>query len=236
MDNTKTVKKFQPHLLLPENKVGRDFIVADIHGHRQLLERHLEQLGFSASHDRLISVGDLIDRGPDSAGCLDLLEEPWFWTVRGNHEQLLIDAVVGQTDALWSRWLLNGGSWVLSHEDVQVQDWANALQYLPLTITVPVAGAMIGICHAEYNEAHWADRYDASETALMAWIWGRKRLKTRDATPVAGIDWVFSGHTLVKKVETLGNSVFIDQGAFLNNPMTLIDLKDWLANHDALTV
>lgn len=223
--------RFQPHLILPENKVGRDFIVSDLHGHRAQLDQALQDVDFSEAHDRLISVGDLIDRGPDSAGCLSLLEEPWFWAVRGNHEQMLIETVNQQTDALWSRWLLNGGSWVLNHPDVAQQDWADTLQYLPLTITLPCQDYTVGICHAEYTGEHWGERYDAEDEAIIEWLWGRTRLKRNNRQPVKGVDWVFSGHTIVDKPQQLGNSVFIERGAYLDNPITLIDLQQWLVEN-----
>ncbi|MGL9724118.1 metallophosphoesterase [Sodalis sp. (in: enterobacteria)] len=37
-------------------------------------------------------LGDLIDRGPQSEACLPLLENPWFRSVRGNHEQMACPA------------------------------------------------------------------------------------------------------------------------------------------------
>lgn len=225
--------QFQPHVILPENKLGRDFIVSDLHGHRAELDQALLNVGFSVTTDRLISVGDLIDRGPDSPGCLQLLEEPWFWAVRGNHEQMLIETVTEQTDTLWSRWLLNGGSWVLNHSDVEQQDWASALQYLPLTITLPCQDYSVGICHAEYKGDHWGDRHEASDASIIEWLWGRARLKAGNSKRVRGVDWVFSGHTIVENPKILGNSVFIERGAYLNNPLTLIDLQQWLSETKA---
>jgi serine/threonine protein phosphatase 1 len=222
------LSKYQPHLLLPENTTGRDFIVSDLHGHRERLETALSKLKFSPQQDRLISVGDLIDRGPDSPGCLDLLQEPWFWAVRGNHEQMLIETEAAQTDALWSRWLMNGGSWVLQQPDIAVKNWAEQLKYLPITITLPCQDYQVGICHAEYTDAHWGDRHNADDDATINYLWGRTRLKSHNNQPINGVDWVFSGHTIVSDVKTLGNSVFIERGAYLDNPLTIIDLQHWL--------
>lgn len=50
----------------------------------------------------MLSVGDLVDRGPDSIGCLKLLEAPWFHAVMGNHEQLLLN--------YFAPWLAYGAS------------------------------------------------------------------------------------------------------------------------------
>ena len=68
------------------NEYGHDFVVGDIHGHRQRLLDELARQGFDKAKDRLFSVGDLVDRGPDSFDTLALLSEPWFHFVRGNHE------------------------------------------------------------------------------------------------------------------------------------------------------
>ncbi|WP_303720074.1 metallophosphoesterase, partial [Pseudomonas aeruginosa] len=58
--------------------------------------------------DLLISVGDIIDRGPDSMKCLQLMQEKWFYAVRGNHEQMALDALENNDFSLWS---INGGNW-----------------------------------------------------------------------------------------------------------------------------
>lgn len=70
----------------PPNAYGHDFVVGDIHGHRQRLLDELARQGFDKEKDRLFCTGDLIDRGPDSFGTLALFFEPWFHCVRGNHE------------------------------------------------------------------------------------------------------------------------------------------------------
>lgn len=76
------------------NTLGRDFAVGDLHGCKDALEQLLTHVNFDPSVDRLFSVGDLVDRGPDSWGCIALLEEPWFHAVLGNHEQLTIASLM----------------------------------------------------------------------------------------------------------------------------------------------
>src|SRR3546814_17288249 len=79
------------HRHLAANKVGSDFIVGDLHGCLDLLQVELDRVGFDRAKDRLFSVGELIDRGPDSMGCLRLLREPWFFAARGNNADMLLD-------------------------------------------------------------------------------------------------------------------------------------------------
>ena len=61
------------------NQRGRDFVVGDIHGWYGPLMAELEAVCFDPARDRLFSVGDLINRGPDSERCLLLTQEPWFF-------------------------------------------------------------------------------------------------------------------------------------------------------------
>jgi len=70
----------------PSNARGNDFVVGDLHGHRQQLLGELDRIGFDRSRDWLFCTGDLVDRGPDSFGTLELVREPWFYFVKGNHE------------------------------------------------------------------------------------------------------------------------------------------------------
>ena len=60
---------------------GRDWrniwLMGDLHGCFALLMARLRRLRFDPA-DLLISVGDLIDRGPQSADCLGLLRSRWF--------------------------------------------------------------------------------------------------------------------------------------------------------------
>lgn len=72
----------------------RTIIVGDVHGCRIELEALLDRIGF-ASGDRLVFVGDLVARGPDSLGVLDVVRRTGAVVVRGNHEQKILDARAG---------------------------------------------------------------------------------------------------------------------------------------------
>jgi serine/threonine protein phosphatase 1 len=97
------IKKFEA------NTVGRDFVVGDIHGCYDLLMNELQYVVFNRAVDRLFSVGDLVDRGPDSFKCLSLPFEHWFHAVRGNHEIMMLEALNNEPLMLYL-WLQNGGS------------------------------------------------------------------------------------------------------------------------------
>jgi Calcineurin-like phosphoesterase len=68
----------------------RTVIVGDVHGCAGELDSLLDTIAF-ASGDRLVFVGDLVARGPDSLGVLDIARTTGAIIVRGNHEQKLLD-------------------------------------------------------------------------------------------------------------------------------------------------
>src|SRR4051812_30787919 len=74
---------------LPVNKKGKDYIVGDLHGTFPLLVNFMKHVKFDVNKDRLISVGDLVDRGPMSFECLKLLKHDWFHSIKGNHEIMM---------------------------------------------------------------------------------------------------------------------------------------------------
>ncbi|MDN3521409.1 metallophosphoesterase [Halomonas ramblicola] len=208
-----------------ENHSGRDFFVGDLHGQWHRFEAALARVDFDPGHDRLFSVGDLIDRGDDSLACLNLALKPWFFGVRGNHELLALDALAGTDDRAWALWMINGGGWALHEEPGDLRRLLEAaLARLPHAREVEVAGRRIGMVHAE-PPADWAGIEAADAHQL---VWGRRRIARGDATPVVGIDAVVVGHTIVPEPLTLGNVHYIDTGAFRTGRLTLVEARTLL--------
>jgi len=102
----------------------RLFAIGDIHGRADLLELLLRKLfteeKLNLLVDKLIFLGDYMDRGPDSSRVVELvknLQEMHMNNViclYGNHEDLMIKAVdqVGDPDDPWGSdywWRVNGG-------------------------------------------------------------------------------------------------------------------------------
>ncbi len=65
----------------------RTIIVGDIHGCADELVSLLEAVQFKIGKDRLISVGDVVDRGPKVSDCFRILREYKAWSCLGNHEE-----------------------------------------------------------------------------------------------------------------------------------------------------
>lgn len=93
------------------NLIGRDFCIGDLHGALPCLVQLLEGLDFDVTRDRMFSVGDLVDRGPNSLKCLSLINESWFFSALANHEVLMLAAFRGHPHS--DMWIQNGGLWGL---------------------------------------------------------------------------------------------------------------------------
>src|SRR5262245_21578515 len=77
----------------------RRIFVGDLQGCREELETLLERARFDPASDRLYSVGDAINRGPDSAGCVRLLKRLGAAMVVGNHELHWFELAAGRRKA-----------------------------------------------------------------------------------------------------------------------------------------
>jgi hypothetical protein len=73
----------------------RTFVVSDAHGYPELIQNALDHGGFQPGEDGFVYAGDLLDRGPDSQGCIDLVERYATEVLLGNHElAVLLDIII----------------------------------------------------------------------------------------------------------------------------------------------
>ncbi|WP_371365336.1 metallophosphoesterase [Pseudomonas sp. QL9] len=212
----------QPVLKLCIPPGRRVFVLGDIHGAYDLVDEALDLVEFNKSKDLLISVGDLIDRGENSDKVLDLLSQPFFLAVRGNHEHLFLLAHAQEfVDMnLLGRLVRDYGAWwwLLIDEEQQVKI-LNSLNPLPISIEISTPQMTLGIVHAELPKSitYWQTFLSLLEKrdqrTIQSALEGRSRLTSQNATTISGIDYIFSGHTIVPAITALGNSVFLDTGA-----------------------
>ena len=66
--------------------VIRDIVIGDVHGCLEELDELLRTIEYTTT-DRLVFVGDLVDRGPDSAGMVRRVRELSAICVMGNHDE-----------------------------------------------------------------------------------------------------------------------------------------------------
>lgn len=216
------------------NVAGRDLIVGDIHGHFTKLQAELDEIGFDPeAGDRLFSVGDLVDRGPESDLALEWLAKPWFHAVAGNHEDFAIRWPNGQIQA--GHYVANGGGWNVANPRELQLEFKAAFEALPVAIELETEAGLIGIVHADCPYRDWATfrRILAgggkeTEHATMMAQWSRDRADKMLDSEVQGVRAVVVGHTPMQRMSILGNVIFIDTGAWLGSGrhFTVIDAAD----------
>lgn len=83
-----------PQTYLPTTHNERRLIViGDIHGMNTELGHLLGEARYDSSHDHVVTLGDMVNKGPDSKGVLARLMTMNASAVRGNHEHHLLLAL-----------------------------------------------------------------------------------------------------------------------------------------------
>lgn len=129
--------------------MSRTYVIADTHGMYDLLMKAINTIKVNEASNldddyKIITLGDYIDRGPDSAKIVDyLMGHPEITAIAGNHEKMLL----GWLDYQWDigNYLLNGGNSTLLSYGQKVGEAAdrnavpkahiNFLKSLPLYVT-----------------------------------------------------------------------------------------------------
>src|SRR5205823_7793581 len=115
---------------------GRLYIIGDIHGRSDLLDNIADQISRDlaanpASDCLIVTIGDYIDRGPDSRGVVDRLAgNPFptdFVALKGNHEILLETFLRDPSTA--DRWRRLGGLETLHSYGVDVGELMRGRNY-----------------------------------------------------------------------------------------------------------
>ena len=208
------------HRYPPNENGGRDFAVGDIHGHFTRLQAALDAAGFDPEKDRLFSVGDLVDRGPECRDVLDWLAKPWFRPVRGNHDDYVCRFDTCDVD----NWVYNGGAWFAGLAWDEQREFAAQFRDLPVAIEVETDAGLVAIVHADCPFASWgeligelqspesAKRLKLVKNTLM---WSRSRIENDERSHVEGLRALVCGHTPLRHPVALGNVYHIDTAGWL---------------------
>jgi serine/threonine protein phosphatase 1 len=205
---------------------GNLYVIGDIHGSLESLERLLDKINPDLSRDRLVFVGDYIDRGPQSKGVVDYIirlqnQAPpeQIICLKGNHEAMFLAFLQGEPAEMF---LFNGGlatleaywgdDWVDRKGLVLSPDHEQFYRDLPLYYETPDyifvhAGLKPGLPLAEQVEDD------------LLWIRGEFITSEEDF----GRRVIF-GHTPFKQPLLMPNKIGIDTGAVYGNFLTAIKL------------
>lgn len=113
----------------------RTYAIGDIHGCLDKLKAMLERIEAWQTGGKVVFLGDYVDRGPDSAGVIDLImagptKPGWEWiALKGNHEDMMVTCIRGENPIEW--WIGNGGAQTIASYGGEVTEghleWCAAL-------------------------------------------------------------------------------------------------------------
>lgn len=237
----KASRAARPRARVPAGE--RVYAIGDVHGRLDLLT---ELVGQIAADDRgrpdavttLIFIGDLVDRGPDSAGVLRLVralrEEGRFSVrlIRGNHEEVLMLAAQGNPRA--ARALVQiGGEATIRSFGISDQEAASGnfidlaellRERLPRADIALLEEGEDLIEIGDYAFVHAGIRPGVplaeQSVADLRWIRDEFLDSSRDHGKV-----VVHGHTVAAEIQDLPNRVGLDTGAFATGRLSAVGLE-----------
>ena len=215
----------------------RLYIIGDIHGRLDLLDQMIDRIGRDAQHfggtNLTVTLGDYVDRGPDSRGVINrLLNNPFpgdYIALKGNHEALF-EKFLKEPD-IGNYWRQLGGLQTLhsfgiavrplmmskKFEEVAEQlrsvlsaDQLNFIKSLKNSLTVD----RFFLCHAGVRPGVPLDRQREED---LLWI--------RHDFLCSDVDFgkiVVHGHTPIERPEFRPNRINIDTGAFATGRLTCL--------------
>ncbi|WP_034697372.1 metallophosphoesterase [Acinetobacter bohemicus] len=216
--------------------IRRLFVVGDLHGCYLEFMQQLKKVEFDFKKDLVISVGDLVDRGQDSLKCLELIKEPWFEAIRGNHEQMCLEAQLAPEMVDFH--CKHGGEWLYQLPIEKKLECLTLCVNLPIVLEVVFKGKIYGFVHADIHLNNWQEFKKSilqndyftleNSSALQMALWGTGRisygLKSQLLKTVTDIDEIYLGHTVVSVPQQYHNCFFVDTGAVFGKRLTIKEL------------
>ncbi|KEO90299.1 serine/threonine protein phosphatase [Erythrobacter longus] len=218
----------------------RYYLIGDIHGRLDLFEAMVaaiedDDASRGNANTQVVLLGDLVDRGPDSAGVVALARQ---WQSRravrvlaGNHEQMMLDAF--KKPEILRHFLKHGGretimSYGLNKKQFNAMTLDELYTALPQLISQSerdyIASFEEYIIAGDYMFVHAgidpALPIDEQKRADLLWI--RDRFLNHEG-PLDKV--IVHGHTIFNKVMDCGNRIGIDTGAFRSGVLSALVLE-----------
>ncbi|UCE33586.1 MAG: serine/threonine protein phosphatase [Deltaproteobacteria bacterium] len=204
---------------------ARTLIVGDIHGCLDMLKRLVDKIRWDPGADRLVFIGDYIDRGENSKGVIDFIIElkkdsQFVQCLIGNHEQMFLDYLSGSD---LNSFIANGGLTTLrSYKQAQREAEeplipASHLDYFASLVTMVELDEYY-VVHAGFRPGRPLEEQDLFD---MVWI--------RDEFIYSSYDFgktVIFGHTPLYEPMVLENKIGIDTGAVYGNRLTCLEIPE----------
>ena len=180
----------------------RIFVIGDVHGHLATFKALLHRLRLKPE-DRVVCLGDMVDRGPDSAGMVALLRShPQLIAIKGNHEQMAIQCIQpsGAFEA-WPPWMKRGGKSTYASYIVQAEGdlWEAKRAMLGDFMWLDTLPTQIVLDEHRLVHAGYDPRMPLDMQGEKELLWIRKAWFTHESA-VDPYRTVFFGHTTTTKL------------------------------------
>ena len=209
-----------------ENKPkGKIFAIGDVHGCNRELKKLLSLIDPVPLTDRIVFLGDYIDRGPDSRGVVDTILDlkktfPDTVCLRGNHEDLFLDSYLNEKNV--ELYFFNRGASTLHSYGVSTADFP-AVKFLPEEHLKFFTNLLLHYETDDYIFVHAGLRpkvtLEEQSPEDLLWI--------RDEFISSRWDFgkiVIFGHTPLSKPLLEKNKIGIDTGAVYGGHLTCLEL------------
>ena len=228
---------------MPSTDSGdRIYAIGDIHGRYDLLQMLIARIGeHSASLPQarslyVVLIGDVVDRGPQSAEVLAMLyglqrQNSRVIVLLGNHEEAMLQALDGDPDAL-RRWLAVGGDATLASFGIaplrgedDPRDYMNsARRAIPRRLLAWLRQLPLSVQSGDYYFVHAGVRPGVALARQvredMLWIRREFLRHERDFGAI-----IVHGHSITTNVDIRENRIGIDTGAYQSGILSAIYLE-----------
>jgi len=236
----KSIKASAPQSRIPDGQ--RVYAIGDIHGRLDLLDSLMaliesDDAERGSADTQIIFLGDLVDRGPHSAGVVERSIEvararPGTRFLTGNHEEVFLKALAGDEKALRLFCRIGGRETILSYG-------IPADQYAQLDFE-ELAAELQQIVPAHHRDflATFEDLIEIGDYAFVhAGVRPEVPLFEQQASDLRWIRDVFlnhrapleriivHGHTITAEIETRPNRIGIDTGAYASGKLSALGLE-----------
>ena len=216
------------HDLTADIGTRRHLIVGDVHGCLDELLLLLDRLHFDPAEDVLISVGDIVDRGPRIRATVEyLFALPHFHMVLGNHEDKLLRYLKG------NKVTVSGGleTTVASYGDQFPPELAERLAALPLILKTP-SGYVV---HAGFDPEMPPEEQCPDDCLYMRYYGGKTYFDEMNGRIWYSLwpkEWprVFFGHIPTADGPYLNNITGLDGGCVFGGELRIFDSRDGLVH------
>lgn len=229
-----------PPAAVPDGE--RVYAIGDVHGCTDLLDQLLggiaaDDAARGTARTTMIFLGDLVDRGPDSAAVIERLrllsaERPDTRFLLGNHEEVFLDALKGEPKALRMFCRIGGRETIMSYgvdpadyDRMDYEELHSALRArVPASHEAFLAGFEDLITIGDYAFVHAGVRPDTDlemqRTADLRWI----RSPFLDhSRPLAKT--IVHGHTITPHLDLQPHRIGVDTGAYQTGRLTALGLE-----------